>query len=290
MLKDRLKFVADQCPLPSSPIPSLQHTKWYAEGQNLPGTYTLHSDGYTITVFKTPLVSWYRSFTVNPPSRPPDSSFITFHEWLPKFQLAKTPGWYKFGRVYTWAYARVHPNYLNDWNGQAKRHLKAFQKSGSQLRLGTKQDVMLLYTTSQVPKSLQKAMLEVLDKHLAIHPQTIDILVAEQAGIPIGCYVAGNSDEDKISEYIIGAFHPGYAKQQPMVGLIDWWYQRSLEKGYTTNTFGHMQPPSWFPASGDGYSVFKTNFGINRLWLPINHWRVYFSHKRPSPINPGELK
>lgn len=288
--KARLQFVADQCPLPWCPVPSLHHTRWYAEWQNLPGTYTLEPDGYTVTVFKTRLVSWYRSFTDSPPVRPPQTSLLTFHEWLPRYQLLRTPGWHRFGNVYTWAYAKLHPEYLKDWNQQARRHLKVFQKSGARLRLGTKADVEQVYAVSQVPKHMQKSMLDVLDKQLATHPETIDILVAEKSGQAIACYVAGHCDEAKLSEYIIGAFHPHFAKDQAMVGLIDWWYQRALARGHESLTFGHMEAPGRLPASGDGYSVFKTNFGVQRWWLPINHWRVYFSHKWTSPIKPTELK
>lgn len=273
--RKQLRFVADQCPLPGSDVPSLHHTHWHAEGQNRPGTYTLHADGYTVHVFQTRFMSWFRSFTVNPPPRPPSRSLITVHEWLPKYQPAKTPGWHRFGKTYTWAYAKLHPDYLQDWRSQAKRHLKDFKKSGCELRLGTKTDIEKLYTTSQVPSSIKKPMLGVLDKHLRVHPDSIDILVAAKDGLPIACFVTGNCDEAKLSEYIIGAFHPDYTKAEPMVGLIDWWYRRSLERGYTTLTFGHMETPSLFPASGDGYSYFKTQFGIERRWLPINHWRLY---------------
>jgi hypothetical protein len=131
-----------------------------------------------------------------------------------------------------------------------------------------------------VPKTLRVALLASLDQHLKVHPDTIDILVAEKNGRPIACHVAGNCDEAKLGEYIIGAFHPEYKKENPMVGLVDWWYRRSLERGYTTLTFGHMEPAlSKVHASGNGYSFFKTHFGIERMWFPKNRWRFSFNHK-----------
>lgn len=280
METDRLRFVSDQCPLPNSDIPSLHHTKWYADGHYPQHRIRYDHDGQTITVFANRLISWHRSFTITPPQLSVNPSFIAIHEWIPKYQLPKTPGWFKFGREYTAAYATLHPNYRDDWRPHAKRHLKAFLRSGCTLRTGSKADVEVLYKTSQVPKSLQEAMLKVLDRQLMTHPETIDILVAEKMHIPIACLVAGNCDEAKISEYIIGAFHPNFKKDSPMVGLVDWWYEKSLVKGYTTLTFGHMESkPTKGPLSGNGYSLFKTHFNVTRMWFPKNHWRIRLNHR-----------
>lgn len=281
-VRDRLRWAEDQCPLPGSSIPSLHHTRWYAEGHYDRDNILWLSDGFTSVVFKSKILSWYRSFTLHAPSPITDRSLITISEWLPRYEPKAVPGWLVFGRHYTSAYARLHSNYLNDWRGHAVRHLKIFNRSDCRLRLGTKSDVELLYTTSQVPKTLQAALLQALDKHLAAHPQTIDILVAEKNGQPIACHVAGNCDETKMSEYIIGAFHPDYKKDNPMVGLMDWWYQRSLARGYTTLTFGFMEP--WagrLPNSGNGYSFFKTHFGVQRIWFPKNRWRFSLNHRLP---------
>lgn len=280
MSQERLRWASDQCPLPWSDLPSLHHTHWYALGRYDQADITFHNDGQTITVLRNRIISWHRSFTTNQPPTPPSRSLITVQEWLPKYQPAKTPGWVRFGQAYTCAYAKLHPDYSKDWRSHAKRYLKIFQRSGCTLRLGTKADVIQLYSNSQVPKSLQTTFLKVLDKHLGVHPDTIDILVVEKHGTPIACYVTGNCDEAKMSEYIIGAFHPAYAKDHAMIGLVDWWYRRSLEKDYTTLTFGHMEPPSRLGlASGNGYSFFKMHFGVTRIWLPKNHWQIKINHK-----------
>lgn len=277
---ERLRWANDQCPLPGSPIPSLHHTRWHAEGHHKPETLLWQPDGYTTVVFQSRLFSWYRSFTITPPYLSSTQSLITVSEWLPRYQPRQRRGWMTFGRHYTSAYARLHERYLDDWHKHAKRHLKVFLKSGCTLRLGTRADVVALYQTSQVPKHLQRALLASLDSHLAAHPETIDILVADKEGRPIACHVAGNCDEARMSEYIIGAFHPDFKRHNPMVGLVDWWYRRSLERGYTMLTFGHMEPaPSRLPASGQGYSFFKTHFGVMRLWFPNNHWQITINHR-----------
>lgn len=280
---DRLRWAHDQCPLPGSPIPSLFHTHWHADGHNAAHTFQTLPDGYTVTVFDTRLLNWQRTFSITPPPTHP-RAIVTISEWLPRYEPTANRDWISFGKNYTAAYANLHTDYVNDWHSHAKRHLKQFQKSGCTLRLGTREDVQTLYTTSQVPKSLQTALLQSLDKHLRVHPDTISILVAEKDQQAIACLVSGDCAEAYLSEYIIGAFHPKYKKDNAMVGLVDWWYRRSLAKHFTTVTFGHIEPPqtSWLPMSGNGYSFFKTHFGIRRLWFPKNRWQIsinFFARK-----------
>lgn len=276
----RLRFVGDQCPLPTSKIPSVHHTHWYAEAHTDEQHRLWQTDGWTNIVLKNKLITWYRSFTLTPPHLPSTSSFVTINEWLPRFQPATSNGWKVFGRSYTAAYARLHDRYHNDWNNQAKRHLKNFKRTGCSLRLGTRHDVTSLYASSQVPKTIRLAMLKMLDKHLLAHPETIDILVAETAGQAIACFVVGNCDEAGVSEYLIGAFDPAFKNLNAMVGLIDWWYKRSLELEYAWVTFGYIEPPTRFRLhDGDGYSLFKTNFGVTRLWFPKNRWQIKFKHR-----------
>lgn len=274
-MDDRLRWASDQCPLPWSAIPSLHHTQWYATGHHDPQEYTSLPDGYTVTVFQSFLFSWYRSFSRYAPPRPPSRSLITLHEWLPKYHY-RAKGWLCLGRPYTCAYAKLHPDYRRDWRQHARRHLRVFQRSGCTLRLGSTAEVENLYQTSQVPKAMQSALLRILYQHLKTHPETIDILIAEKNGQAIACLVAGNCQEANLSEYIIGAFHPHYKEHQAMVGLMDWWYQRSLSSGFSTLTFGHMETQtSYAPMAGNGYSVFKTHFGVTRMWMPKNHWRLW---------------
>jgi hypothetical protein len=272
---DRLRWAHDQCPLPGSSIPSLFHTLWHAEGHNSVNSYQKLPDGYHVIVNKNRFFYWQRTFSISPPDTS-SKACITLHEWIPRYEPKANSRWYVFGSNYTAAYAKLHTDYLHDWHTHAKRHLKQFSKTNCQLRLGTRDEVVSLYATSQVPKSLQAALLQTLDNHLAAHPDTISILIAEKHGQPIACLVSGDCEEAKISEYVIGAFHPDFKKDHAMVGLVNWWYQRSLVKNYTTLTFGHIEPSraAWLPLSGNGYSFFKTHFGIERVWFPKNRWHL----------------
>ncbi len=291
-----LRYLSDQSPLPGSELKSLRHTRWYVEAHADPKSLRLNDDGYTQVVFETRWLAWYRTFSPRPPS-----PFVYSHgkhggnegglhsgnaikrpkliisEWIPEHNV-RFPGWFSFGPNYTCAYARLHANYLDDWRSHARKHLKAFQKSQCSLRLGTAAEVADLYAVSQVPNSLQASLLAMLNRHLAVHPETIDILVAEVDGQPIACLVAGDCEEVKISEYLIGAFHPKYKHIYAMVGLVDWWYERAIAKGYQQVNFGHIHPPGWhFLDRGLGYSFFKTHFGVSRIWFPKNQWQVFIN-------------
>ncbi len=280
-MKERLCFANDQCPLPGSPIPSLQHTRWYAEAHNHASKFSWLPDGYTVTVHQSKWLHWSRTFSLTPPASSGANSLITINEWLPRYEPGYQSGWFAFGSHYTSAYATLHPNYLLDWRGHARRHLKAFKQSNCTLRLGTRADVAALYVTSQIRTSLQSILMASLDQHLKVHPDTIEILVAERAGQAIACFVAGNCAEANMSEYIIGAFHPAHKHTNAMVGLVDWWYRRSLKRGLTSLTFGHMEPASRLMlAGGNGYTFFKTHFGVTRLWWPKNRWSIHINLKQ----------
>ena len=270
--RELLKFVADQCPLDHR---SLQHTNWYGTvvAQKKPVSFS--PDGYTVTIFSSKILTWYRSFTKNEPQPIAKRSLIVLQEWVPARHPTGLRGWLPLGILPTRAFTELSTDYKSSWGSQAVRHFKAFTRSGAKLRLGTKDDVLALYATSQVPKSLQPVFLSLLDNHLKTHPQDIDILVAEHDGRPIGCLVAGNCDEIRESEYMIGAFDPAYAKQQPMNGLMDWWFRRSLERGYKRVNFGAIDhPPRWPFSPIYGYSFYKIQFGVSRVWFPASYWRV----------------
>lgn len=284
----RLRFVTDQCPIADR---SLQHTRWYGEvvAQKQPVTWT--ADGYTVTVFESKFLAWYRYFSPTTPTPRPRVSWFTLEEWVPTRHMPH-PGWFRLGPSFGRAIATLHADFIAKWSSQARRHLKAFDKSGVILRLGTKQDLEQLYRVSQVPSSLQKIFLWLIANHLAAHPQDIDILVAEFQGQPIGCLVAGNCNELKESEYIAGAFHPDFTKHQAMTGLMQWWFARSQERGYTTVNLGLIDGPrNLLPTSTLGYSIFKTNFNVTRLWFPGNLWRVRLgrdlSSEASSSLPPG---
>jgi hypothetical protein len=274
-MHNRLRWASDQCPLPGAPIRSLRHTAWFRQAQK---RRSLGPDGRTQILLQNALVTWYRSFSAHQPQLPPSRSLVVISEWLPEHQPRQARPWRAFGPANTCAYAQVHPNYRNDWRQHARRHLKTFHKAGYQLRLGSRTEVESLLAVSQVPKGLHSMLLAMLDRHLAAHPDSIDMLIAEKHGRALACLVAGNCAEIHMSEYLIGAFHPEAHKDSPMVGLVDWWYQRSLAQGLTAVSFGHMEPPHSFPFfSGRGYSLFKTHFGIKRLWFPRPYWRIFIN-------------
>lgn len=189
-------------------------------------------------------------------------------------------GWKRVSAADLAAVALLKPDYRNDWSEQARRHLRAFQRSGLHLELGTRNDVEIINRHSQVPRGLQVVFGNVVKRHLATQPETLDFLIAKTSdGTPCAAFVAGNCNEIKQSTYLIGCFDPAHAKHFPMIGLVDWWFQRSLERGLASVNFGDIVPSRPLPAfleHGIGYSLFKTHFNIHRVHLPGSFWKITF--------------
>lgn len=281
MDRRRLRIVDDICPLPAHPPLSFDGTAWASTVAASIVPIIPHANGYTATILQNRLITWHRTFTVDDvPPEPlplPKSSFLHVHEWGPDIWPRNHNGWRYFSAPNCHAIALLNAttDYHKVWSSHARRHLSTFKKSGATLRVGTPEEAAAHCRPSQVPKHLQEVFLRLMHKHLATHPNDIEVLLAEHQGKVIGGFVAANCDAIKQSSYLFGFFHPNAAKLQPMTGLIDWWFTRSLERGYVSVTFGDIVPPHSLPFdSALGYSNFKTHFGIRRVWLPGSFWKI----------------
>lgn len=293
MRRQDLKFVNDISPLyvPGA-LPPYDATHWAAAGQIHPGYATLHDHGFTTRVFKNPLISWHRTFTTdnNPPHNPqhnplnnPPPSLIRIDEWVPGFQSGVSKhGFRAFGlpRLHGIAELPAESDVTANWRAQAKRHLKTFQKQADvTLRLGSLADIKSAYLRSSVPRSLQGAFWQLAERHLKEHPETVEVMIAEsvQHGIVAG-FVAGECREASSSFYILGFYLPAAKDSQAMTGLVHHWFERTRAKGLTRCNFGDMCGPNPLPFQSDmGYSLFKTRFGIRRVWYPGSHWKISLS-------------
>lgn len=283
MSHSRLARVRDICPL--TPHHQWMYAaRWMAHvtASVLPIDY--FETGYTITVVANPWITWRRTFTTNgvAPTRTASHSRITVNEWCPSVWPSATANWHRLGIRHREAIVFLDEvdctNFARSWSSQARRHLVAFKKiSGVALRIGTLEDIEKNIVHSQVPDRLHEVFLNSVRKHLAVQPETIDILIAESVddGV-LGCFVAGNMEEIQQSYYITGFFKRGTEKKHAMVGLIEWWFRRTIERDYTTLNFGHITGPRPIPGlePGAGYSIFKTHFGVRRVWWPGSFWKI----------------
>ena len=276
----RLRCIRDICPVPGNGAMCPSGTAWQAAAATSIAPIILHADGYTATVVRGPIVTWLRTFTAGnmpPEALPTSHALITVHEWIPTSMPARYDGWHRVSAHDLAAVAMVTPSYRDAWSEHGRRHLRHYEKSGLTLGFGTIDDVKRVYPRSTVPRHLQRVFLRNVEQRLAVQPETIDILVARYAdGAPCAVFVAGNCDEIGQSVYLLGCFLPEFGRMQPMAGLIDWWFRRCLERGYRSVNFGDIVPPRALPIleGGIGYSIFKTHFGIHRVWLPGSFWKI----------------
>ncbi len=277
----RLRTVGDLCPIPGNGFWCPSGTRWQGSVAPTIAPIIWREDGYTATVMQSPLFTWLRTFTSG--NTPPQNlheprSLITLYEWIPTSRPQQYTGWKHVGASDLAAVTLLQDDYQTHWSGQARRHLRIFERSNLTLELGTLDEVDAIYRHSQVPRSMQAVFRNVVKRHLAIQPETVDMLIARAPdGTPCAAFIAGNCEEIKQSTYLVGCFHPAYAKHSPMFGLVDWWFRRSIERGYISVNFGDIVPPRPMPSfleRGIGYSLFKTHFDIHRVWLPGSYWKL----------------
>jgi hypothetical protein len=279
-----LRYVGDVCPLyKEGALPAYEATRWSAEASQDNERITYHKNGFTALICKNPLLTWHRSFTVDDkPIHEPSDSFIHVKEWVPSFEnplLRKE--WRSFGvsRLHGIAEVPVEGKVDRDWGGHAKRHLKTFQKQTEvRLRLGQFEELREPYKKSHIKRAMKGSLWRLTERHVRDHPETIDVLIAEtdRDGIVAG-FVAGNCSEGSVSVYLFGFYLPEAKKSYPMTGLVAWWFERTRSKGLRYCNFGDMCGPTPLPLSdSQGYSIFKTHFGVRRIHLPKSHWQITF--------------
>lgn len=270
----RLQSVRDICPLSSAAHSWLYATRWMA---------AIRSGDIVVS---NRLFTWRRTFTrdAHAPELAPTKSFITLDEWAPTIWPRAHAGWRRFGIQHREAIVflqEVDPkNPARSWSSHARRHLNIFKKiSGTTLRLGTVEEYEKNIINSQVPPRLQTVFINEVRQHIQVHPETIEILIAENFDGILACFVVGNIEEAKQSYYIAGFFKHGTEKLHAKVGLIEWWFARSIDREYLTLNFGHIVGPHSRFESGAGYSNFKTHFGVRRVWWPGSFWKLRLSSK-----------
>lgn len=276
-------MVKDICPLPGTLHASMTSSRWVVPVAARNRPTIAYSNGHTVALFCNRLLTWHRSFTRDlsepPPFVPP--SYIYVHEWVADAFPSHHPGWTVFGFSSKQGVTFLEPgvDFHRGWSDHARRHLKIFKKSGARVRLGTFEEFKKHSRNCYLAEEVLEHTLEQTESVLAEHPEDLEILVAEREGdeTPLGFFIAANCSEVRQSYYIGGFYTAAGARAQAMTGLIDWWFQKSQDRGYLSVNFGDMSGPRtpWFdPAIG--YSNFKTHFGINRVWRPRTLWRIRF--------------
>ncbi|MEI7740914.1 MAG: hypothetical protein WCJ29_00235 [bacterium] len=284
----RLRWVKDVSLLPNHWFIPHESTPWYAATFIDPKSLFITDRSVTIQVVSNRVITWYRSFTRDalPPPRLKSKSLFQLDEWLPGRSPTREQS-IGFARVTGARHKSVswltEGDFTKSWSEQARRHLKVFKKTpGIKLRLGTLEELLPAYIRSQVPMDMQDVFMAEVQRHQIAHPDAVDIMLAEHEtmGIIAG-FIGIHCDEAKYSLYLLGFFIPEASRMHPMLGLVEWWFTRSRERGLKACNFGVSVGPRSLPFDpGNGYSLFKTHFGAQRIWMPGNYWRLGFAGKK----------
>jgi hypothetical protein len=287
----RLRSVKDVSLLAGHPFVTHESTLWHVAAFTNPGPVFVTDRSVTVTVISNRLLTWHRTFTrdgFKPPELVGKSKWYV-HEWIPAHapSVAEREGYSMLGSVRRKGISWLDTeNHVSKWSDQAKRHLKTFKKTpGLKIRAASLSELIPAYARSQVPDELREGFIQEATRHIAAHPDAIDVMVVEHEtlGIIAG-FVGANNDDARQSLYLLGFFVPEAVKMQPMMGLFDWWHTRAKSLGYVACNFGNMVGPK--PILIDsmiGFSNFKTHFGVTRLWQPGNYWK--FSRQAASRGN-----
>ena len=165
------------------------------------------------------------------------------------------------------------------WSSQARRHLSSAKKNSDlKLRYGTIDEMASMLPTSQVPKSLHQTFLDFAKRHIAVHPEDVEVLIATLNDQPVAGFIAGYCAEAKESSYLVGCFTGDGGKVHAMVALVAWWFERCAARDIVHANFGDIVGPHPFPFDDFiGYSNFKTHFNIHRVWMPGSRWKISLS-------------
>ncbi len=279
MKLSRLKWVNDGCAIDSRFPLNHWPSKWQKRVARSVMPILDIEDGYVITVIKNRIFCWFRAFTLKkePHQWPESTSWFTLREWAPTLDSPAIPGWISLpARLYEGVTLLSAPVTKN-WGASARRQLKQCEKTGVKFRYGDEADLEILMKRSQVPRGIRKIYIELSRKHHLLNPEELSYLVAEYSGEPIAIMVVGWLNELKHSYYLTGAFDVKHGNKHGMVGLINWWFNLGLEKEMRSHSFGELSqwypwPLGWYVTPG--YSLFKTQFGTQRIWSPKIRWRL----------------
>ena len=287
---NRLRVVRDICPLPG--FPSHDSSAWKGIAAKSVQPLMTHANGYTVTDFANRFITWHRTFT-NTLDVPVlvASSFIHIHEWIPPTEPSKSTidslrkagrQYRKFSMNHFEAITVLGENPTTCWSSQARRHLAATKKNPNlKLHIGTIDEIASIMPHSQVPKSLHNTFLDFAKRHIAAHPEDIDVLIATLNNQVVAGFIAGYCTEARESSYLVGCFTGDGGKAHAMVALVALWFERCKNRGMVHANFGDIVGPHPFPFDDMiGYSNFKTHFNIHRVWMPGGRWNVRIGGKK----------
>lgn len=190
--------------------------------------------------------------------------------WQPLTRTSKPQGWHRDWLYLSSQYGvkELKNNYWEEWSNHAKRHRRKWLRDEQYEIVSTDLETFTIAynKTNKVGAIMRKSFIKTLKLHLQEHPQDVGLYVARRKDDQqiIGGLAVIDYPDISETTHAISFIDRSGLKTSVGTGLIDYWYQVSLEKGWRFVNFGLVwkrgDPHGW-----RGYSKFKKQFAPNLL-------------------------
>ncbi len=185
--------------------------------------------------------------------------------WQPLVKINKPKGWCRdcFYLSSQYGVKELKNDYWEEWSNHAKRHRRKWLKDRRYEIVPTDLETFAAAynKTHKIGPLMRESFIKTLRLHLQEHPQDVGLYVAKQKNTEeiIGGLAVIDYPDILETTHTISFINVAGLKTSVGTGLIDYWYQTSLKKGWRFINFGFVwkrgDPFGW-----RGYSKFKKQF------------------------------
>ena len=201
--------------------------------------------------------------------------------WNPTTRTKAPKGWLPFplsGRRRKTGFAQIdsHDAYWERWYPQAQRHRAEWIKQTALEAIQpTPEEYLSAYAQSGMRMSLVRAFSQSLKRRAKTHPGLTRLFAARRKSD--GRLIAGlavlDIPETRTSVHMTSFLHPDGRKTPAGTGLIEEWFRDSQQRGIRFLDFDGFWAPG-DPKSWQGYSGFKSQFGVRFIRYPKPFWKI----------------
>lgn len=200
-----------------------------------------------------------------------------FVTWIPYSRTDIPPWWRELWLTDHFQETSVNhltPDYRKAWNDRARRALKKWEKSWGYIRSVDAETFVEAFQSTRVKHWFKSDYIRNYKRIRAYAPEQVRQWLAYS---PDGTPVAGLACLDYLGNHTVHfvAFTSREAYPiQAGTGLIDTWFQESLDRGIEYLTFDQLRNPHG-PKDQRGYTEFKENFIEHRLSFPKAYFQIF---------------
>ncbi len=168
--------------------------------------------------------------------------------------------------------ATLAPGYEAAWSPHARRHAAQWRKRVAvgewEIVEPSAEQFLQAHAASRQDVALRLSFATILKEKIRSHGGRVRLIAARRPGGVIEAGLAVIDVPEIVqSIHLMSFLHRGAEKSSAGVGLIDRWFQTSLERGVRFLDFGLFWAPG-DPRSWRGFSRFKSQFGVHLIRYP----------------------